>query len=93
MGTLVTTCVDVAVEEIRERIDELSARREKKLSQDRRQPFDVPLVAVSALPELLVVRAFGQNAADVKAVFMNLWQLLRLAQTGQDAVAPRIWFT
>ena len=88
-----TTCLDVPVEEIRERIDVLSAQREKKLGQDKRLPFDVPLVAVSALPELLVVRAFGRNAADVKAIFMELWQLLRLAQTGQDAVAPRIWFT
>lgn len=91
IGTLVTTCLDVAVEQLREKIE--SVLSSKTIKKPNSLLFDRPLIAVSALPELLVVRAFGQNAADVKAVFMALWHLLRRAQTGQNAAAPRIWFT
>lgn len=91
IGTLVTTCLDVPVAQLREQIESVLDSKENKKSNPL--TFDRPLVAVSALPELLVVRAFGQNAADVKAVFMALWHLLRRAQTGQNAAAPRIWFT
>jgi urease accessory protein len=93
VGTLVTTCLDIPVEKTREVIDRVTVRREQYLNRADALPFDVPMVAVTALPELLVMRAFGQNAADVKAVFMELWQHLRRAQTGEDAVAPRIWAT
>mgnify|MGYP003629600592 CR=1 FL=1 len=91
IGTLVTTCLDVPVAQLREQIESVLDSKENKKSNPL--TFDRPLVAVSALPELLVVRAFGQNAADVKAVFIALWHLLRRAQTGQNAAAPRIWFT
>ncbi len=91
IGTLVTTCLDVPVAQLREQIESVLHSKENK--KPNPLTFDRPLVAVSALPELLVVRAFGQNAADVKAVFMALWHLLRRAQTGQNAAAPRIWFT
>lgn len=52
-----------------------------------------PLVAVTALPKLLVVRALANSAADVKALFIPLWQELRLARWGVPGIAPRIWFT
>ncbi len=91
IGTLVTTCLDVPVAQLREQIESVLDSKENKKSNPL--TFDRPLVAVSALPELLVVRAFGQNAADVKAIFMALWHMLRRAQTGQHAAAPRIWFT
>lgn len=91
IGTLVTTCLDVPVAQLREQIESVLDSKENKKSNPL--TFDRPLVAVSALPELLVVRAFGQNATDVKAVFMALWHMLRRAQTGQHAAAPRIWFT
>lgn len=93
VGTLVSTCLDIPVERLRDAI-ELTLRRggSEKENPDYLK-FNQPLVAVSVLPELLVVRAFGQNATEVKAVLMELWYFLRLAKTGKKAVAPRIWFT
>lgn len=93
VGTLVSTCLDVPVEQLREAIESILNRGNNEKENPNHLTFNKPLVAVTALPELLIVRAFGQNAAEVKAVFMELWYLLRLAQAGQSAVAPRIWFT
>ncbi len=91
-GTFITTCLDAPIEDIREAIAHLTAS-ETSEAQGQRPSFVVPLVAVTALPELLVIRALGQNAADIKAIFIALWHLLRKAQSGQTAVAPRIWFS
>ena len=55
--------------------------------------YRAPLVAVTELPELVVVRALGDSAASIKNVFFRLWSLLRLAQDERDPAAPRIWFT
>lgn len=98
VGTLVTTCRETSPEQVREAIEVILSELALSAQQAGREqmgskPFEVPLVAVSVLPELMVIRAFGQRAVDVKAVFTGLWRILRLAQTGQDAVAPRIWFT
>lgn len=93
VGTLVSTCLDVPVEQLRDAIASMFKRKKQQKPNLNHLAFNKPLVAVTALPELLVVRAFGQNAAAVKAIFMELWYLLRLAQSGQNAVAPRIWFT
>jgi len=91
MGTFITTCLEVPVEQIREAIECLTA---SEVGEAQGQSaFTAPLVAVSALPELLVIRALGQNAAEIKAVFIALWHLLRKAQSGQTALAPRIWFS
>ena len=92
-GTLVTTCSNVSAEQLREAIETMLSKQKPQGEYTESKTFDEPLLAVSALPELLVIRAFGQNAADVKSVFIGLWHLLRFAQTGQDAVAPRIWFS
>lgn len=92
VGTLVTTCDESLVEQLRTAIEALSKSGVCK-SGDQSQPFNVPLFAVTALPELVVVRAFAQSGADVKNAFIALWYLLRQAQSGQTGVAPRIWFT
>lgn len=55
--------------------------------------YRAPLVAVTELPELVVVRALGDSAASIKNIFFRLWSLLRLAQDERDPAAPRIWFT
>lgn len=91
-GTFITTCLDAPIQQIREAIEHVTAS-EGSEAHEQGPPFSVPLVAVSALPELLVIRALGQNAADIKAVFIALWHLLRKAQSGQTALAPRIWFS
>lgn len=52
-----------------------------------------PLVAVTALPELLVVRALADSAATVKTLFIALWRELRHARWAATGSAPRIWFT
>lgn len=93
VGTLVSTCLEVPVEQLRDAIELILNRGKSQKENPNHLTFNKPLVAVTVLPELLVVRAFGQNAAEVKAVFTELWYSLRVAQSGQDAVAPRIWFT
>lgn len=55
------------------------------------QNGEPPLAAVTALPELLVVRALADSAAAIKALFIPLWQELRLARWGVAGSAPRIW--
>lgn len=92
VGTLVSTCDGSVVEPLRAAIETLS-KSDVCQSGDQNQPFNAPLFAVTALPELVVVRAFAQSAADVKNAFIALWHLLRQAQSGQTGVAPRIWFT
>lgn len=51
------------------------------------------IAAVSALPELLVVRALAESATTMRELFIELWRKLRCAQQGREAAAPRIWFT
>ena len=50
-------------------------------------------IAVTALPGLIVVRALGDNAAPIRAAFIDCWYAMRLQMKQQAAVAPRIWFT
>ncbi|MGK2913848.1 MAG: urease accessory protein UreD [Porticoccaceae bacterium] len=89
LATLVSTQVSPElVHKLRAVID---AQQENGQSgADHRQPL---LAAVTALPELLVVRALADSAAEVKALFIALWRELRLARWGMAASAPRIWFT
>lgn len=51
------------------------------------------IAAVSALPELLVVRALAESATTMRELFIELWRKLRRSQRGREAAAPRIWFT
>lgn len=91
VGTLVSTATEAGVESLREVVEQVNDRASCLTASDL--PFSRPLVALTALPELVVARAFGANAAAVKAVFMALWQTMRLTQSGREAAAPRIWFT
>ncbi len=61
--------------------------------QNGARPGPPLLAAVTALPELLVVRALADSAATVKALFIALWQELRHARWRAPGSAPRIWFT
>jgi len=48
---------------------------------------------VSAMPQLLVGRYLGHSAEAAREWFMALWQVLRPALAGRDAIRPRIWST
>jgi urease accessory protein len=50
-------------------------------------------VAVTALPGLLVARYLGHSSEAARQYFGRLWQRLRPALTGREAVEPRIWKT
>lgn len=50
-------------------------------------------VAVTRLPELLVVRGLAHNAAPLRNFFIDCWRLMRLHLLQSEPVAPRIWFT
>ena len=90
-GVLVSTASQAGVEKLREVVEWQNKRASSVTAGDL--PFSRPLVALTALPELVVARAFGANAASVKAVFVALWRKMRLIQSGREAAAPRIWFT
>jgi len=45
------------------------------------------------LPELLVARCLAPGAELARAWLGDVWQLLRLAALGRQAVPPRIWST
>ena len=49
--------------------------------------------AVSAMDDLLVVRALGRSCEQVRAVFVRAWKLLRPLSHGAPACPPRIWST
>lgn len=50
-------------------------------------------LAATLVDEVLVCRALGAQAADVKRVFLSIWQTLRPSLLGRTAHAPRIWAT
>ena len=49
--------------------------------------------SVTLLPGLLVARYLGDSSEAAKTYFVRLWQRLRPALVGRDAVEPRIWRT
>ncbi|MEF8719615.1 MAG: urease accessory protein UreD [Candidatus Accumulibacter necessarius] len=51
------------------------------------------LTGVTALPELLVARCLAPGAELARAWLGDVWQLLRPAALGRQAVPPRIWST
>lgn len=48
---------------------------------------------LTRLPGLVVARYLGPSAEQARAYFVGLWQLLRPALIGREAVSPRIWST
>lgn len=50
-------------------------------------------VAITLLPNLLVVRHLGDSSELAKQRFIELWQILRPSLTGRAAHHPRIWRT
>lgn len=48
---------------------------------------------VTMLPSLIVARHLGASTEQAKDWFVRLWQVLRPALTGRQAVLPRIWST
>ena len=51
------------------------------------------LAAVTLLPGLLVARYLGGSSEEAMARFARLWETLRPAVLGREAVHPRIWST
>lgn len=54
---------------------------------------EVPDVAVTLLPGLLVARHLGDSSELAKQRFVSLWKTLRPALFGRPAQEPRIWST
>lgn len=60
----------------------------------RELPVDSAVSAsVTALEELLVVRAFGDSSEAVRRVLVQAWTALRPHVIGRPATLPRIWAT
>ncbi|QKX16137.1 urease accessory protein UreD [Microbulbifer sp. YPW1] len=51
------------------------------------------LAGISLVSEMIVVRALGRCAFEVRALLTELWELLRPELVGRAACAPRIWRT
>jgi urease accessory protein len=63
------------------------------LSACRQEQASSGEVAVTLLPGLLVARYLGDSSEAARQYFARLWQRLRPALTGREAVEPRIWKT
>ncbi len=50
-------------------------------------------VSITKIRGLLVMRYLGDNAEECKALFTELWQILRPIVMQKMAVNPRIWYT
>ena len=51
------------------------------------------LAGITLVSEMIVVRALGKCAFEVRALLTELWELLRPGLLGRAACAPRIWRT
>ena len=56
-------------------------------------PCDQGLAGVTRLPGLIVARYLGDRMEAAFGYFVRLWEILRPALLGCDAVPPRIWRT
>ncbi len=83
-GTLLCTATNPAL---------LATLKERCEQHNRIGETGALKIAATVLPGLLVVRALADNAAQVRAAFIDCWQQMRLHMKQQPAVAPRIWFT
>ncbi len=50
-------------------------------------------VSISQIRQLLVIRYLGQHAEECKALFVQLWQILRPVYLNKEAIIPRVWHT
>lgn len=50
-------------------------------------------IAMTRVDGMIVCRALAEQAEPIRQLFTELWLLLRPAQLGREAVAPRIWAT
>lgn len=80
MATLVCTLNDVG------RLQAI-----KSLCEQHSQ--DALVIEATQLPQLLVVRAFADQAQPIKNAFIDIWTCLRRYMLDSEPVAPRIWFT
>lgn len=56
-------------------------------------PEDGARHGLTALPGLILARYLGHNSEAARLWFARLWQILRPASCGREAVMPRIWNT
>lgn len=81
-GTLLITAADThLLQELKQQCADASVAK-----QDMQ-------VAVTRLPELILVRGLARNAAPLRNFFIACWRLARRHLLQVEAVAPRIWFT
>lgn len=50
-------------------------------------------VSISQIRSLLVIRYLGQHAEECKALFVQLWQMIRPLYLDKEANIPRVWHT
>jgi urease accessory protein len=50
-------------------------------------------ISISQVRRLLIIRYLGQQAEQCKAIFIQLWQILRPLYLNKAANIPRIWHT
>lgn len=77
--------------------DQLSLSEQKALVAELRERM-VHLnaehkISISQIRSLLVIRYLGQHAEECKALFIELWQIIRPIYLAKAANIPRIWHT
>lgn len=50
-------------------------------------------ISISQIRSLLIIRYLGQHAEECKALFVQLWQIIRPIYLNKSANIPRIWHT
>lgn len=50
-------------------------------------------ISITQIRQLLVIRYLGQQAEECKALFMQLWQIIRPLYLNKVANIPRVWLT
>lgn len=50
-------------------------------------------VSITQIRSLLIIRYLGQQAEECKALFIQLWQMIRPLYLAKEANIPRVWHT
>jgi urease accessory protein len=50
-------------------------------------------ISITQIRDLLVIRYLGQHAEECKALFVQLWQIIRPLYLNKRATIPRVWHT
>lgn len=50
-------------------------------------------ISISQIRELLIIRYLGEQAEECKALFIELWQIIRPSYINKEANIPRVWHT